>query len=226
MLLAADRPSVGPLVPNAGQSSVSPAAAVSVPKLEEDAYTRQLHLKQFGQRVKADVLEIGRLLWEGYKAGDWSVLRYESFKAYIEELELPFSYSWTTQLMRIYGELIEGKGLAPAVVEEIGVTKAAMLLPAARHGKLTEELIEAAKMAPANELAEDLGYHRPQRDEQYSIDCPRCGVQITGARFVSAKATETLNRKWLVSKLEEEPLDTSIIEILTEHSWVKTVPHE
>jgi hypothetical protein len=79
--------------------------------------------------------------------------------------------------------------LSEEEASEIGIAKAVLLLPLAKEGRLSPELIELAKSAPYRDLREELGYKQAELERGDSIVCPRCGAEIHGAKW-SMKGAE------------------------------------
>ena len=189
----AEKPSESPLSANEGHSEEEDNAIVRYfetneviqgpTELECVAIQRQLHIRQRCQRIQSDFLEVGRLLCEARDNADWSTLCMESFDAYLDELNLPGSRSWISRIMRIHEELEPRIGTEKLL--EIGVSKAAHLLPAARDGILDDAIIENARIWSERDLREYLGHHIPERETDSWVDCPRCGERIYGVRYVS-----------------------------------------
>jgi hypothetical protein len=129
-------------------------------------------------------LKIGQLLYTAREKGEWTILHYESFKEYIEDLALPMqnSYSWSTRLINIYEYMVKQMGLEEKVLAEIGVAKLTRLLPLARNGKLTKEVIDAALTLSDLDLREALGHNvksnEGSSDSPDLIICSRCGEII------------------------------------------------
>ncbi len=124
-------------------------------------------------------LKMGQLLYDARIAGEWSTLHYESYREYIEDLKLPVqaSYSWATRLSAIYEYLVKNMGLEEKLLAEIGVAKLTRLLPLARKGELTEEVIEAARLLSDLDLRAKLGQEvgGDGGDKVDNVVCPRCG---------------------------------------------------
>lgn len=159
---------------------------------EKKALKTRTQILQLATEAQATFLEMRKLLYEAREEAQWSVLRYESYKEYIEDLGLPMtnSYSWATRLVGIYEYMVVKMGLSNEDLIQIGVAKLSRLLPAAREGKLTAELIEQAKVLSDMDLRVELGHNVGGGSADTAIVCPRCGAEIPNARWVSGSKAE------------------------------------
>lgn len=155
---------------------------------EKTAFERRLHIMQLAQGAQSMFLKMGALLYQVREEGEWSIMNYESFNEYIEDLKLPMqnSYSWATRLIGIYEYLVKDMQLPETILIEIGVAKLTRLLPAAREGRLTMDLIEQAKALSDMDLRAFLGHNvdsGSDSDEKPDmIICPRCGDQFNAKK--------------------------------------------
>lgn len=160
---------------------------------EKQALQTKLHIEQLALKAQVTFLKMGQLLYDARENADWSILKYESFKEYVEDMDLPTtsSYSWVSRLIGIYQYLVVGMGLSQKELSLIGVAKLSRLLPLAKEGKLTTEIIEKAKELSDIDLREELGHSvGDSRDTDTSVICPRCGYEIRGAKWVNKKDDE------------------------------------
>ena len=153
---------------------------------EEKAHQTKLHIQQIAREAGVSFLKIGALLYKAQEDADWSILGYESFREYVEDLELPVqsSWSWATRLIGITKYLDIERGLNEQELLEIGVAKCTRLLPVARRGELTDELVEDAKVLSDADLQVKLGGKVREHLGERWIVCNRCGAIITGAKWV------------------------------------------
>jgi len=127
--------------------------------------------------VKWGFVELGGLLAENSDKAYWGLTGHESFKDFVEELGVG-SYSWVTRLMDI-SRIVAQEVLTREQVIEIGVAKCCLLLPLAKKGKLSEDLIELAKVCPYRDLRQKLGGGTQELTEvERFICCPRCGNEF------------------------------------------------
>lgn len=132
--------------------------------------------------LKTNFIQLGLLLMDNYKSGYWSQLGHESFNSYVEQLGIG-SYSTAMRLVEI-AEFVTSRKLEVATVHEIGISKTMLLLPVAKKGELTDDMIELARNCTNRDLREHLGHKIQETDKEYCIDCPRCGVKISGVKYV------------------------------------------
>jgi hypothetical protein len=132
--------------------------------------------------IKANFLQVGRLLYASFTNGYWGQCGHESWSDYLESLGIG-SRSWVSRLVRV-AMCVETQTLAEADVIDMGVSCAVLLLPTAEKGGLTQDLIEVAKSGDTRELREALGHKLIENDKDCFLLCPRCGSRITGAKFV------------------------------------------
>jgi len=145
---------------------------------EKNAYGNKQRIEAMAIEAEVMFLKMGQLLYNARIAGEWSILHYESYREYVEDLRLPMtnSYSWATRLSAIYEYLVKKMGLDEKLLAEIGVSKLTRLLPLARKGELTVEVIEAARILSDLDLRAELGQEVGSRgDEPDLIVCPHCG---------------------------------------------------
>ena len=148
---------------------------------EKKAYKNKQKIEQMALEAEVTFLKMGQLLYNAREQGDWSTLHYESFKEYIEDLQLPMtnSYSWATRLSNIYEYMVKNMGLDEKMLAGIGVAKLTRLLPLARAGILTEAIIDAAKVLSDLDLRAELGHDvGGSGSETDMVICPRCGEQF------------------------------------------------
>jgi len=162
--------------------------------VEAEALKVKLHIQQLSRVAQFSFLEMGKLLKQARDDAHWSVLSMESFREYVEELDLPVSasYSWATRLIGVYEFVALPSGLTNEQLAEIGISKLVRLLPLARNGQLTPEWLDKAKEMSDRDLREELGHTFPDANPQESIICPRCGGEILNARWVSGVYAERI----------------------------------
>jgi len=156
-------------------------------KRAEDYRNKIIELVRGSQSI---FLYIGQLLYQVREDKQWLVFpanQYESFKDYTEDLQLPMSnsYSWATRLVAIWEYLHLKCRLDEDTLLAIGVAKLSRLLPAARAGKLNDELLEKAKGLSDLDLRMELGHSvgEAAKTEGF-INCPHCGKEIHNAQWV------------------------------------------
>ena len=135
-----------------------------------------LKISAMVKKVHCDMLELGELLWENREKGYWGTCGAGSFKDFIQMLQV--SYDWATRMV----DLIDAtkKGLLPRdQVERIGVAKACLLLPHAKKGDLTENVLAVAENGTWNALRQELGHNLTEPDGfKEFLHCPRCGNEF------------------------------------------------
>lgn len=167
---------------------------------EKKAFERQLEIKQLALGAESIFLQMGQLLYDAREAADWTTFRYDNFKQYIENLELPMSnsYSWATRLLNIWEFFVVkfkpnhkalvklGFETTEALYVKIGVAKLTRLLPVARDSKLTLALLEKALILSDRDLRALLGEGDGEGggDESATetIVCPHCGATVYNAK--------------------------------------------
>uniref|UniRef100_A0A6M3KKS3 Uncharacterized protein n=1 Tax=viral metagenome TaxID=1070528 RepID=A0A6M3KKS3_9ZZZZ len=145
---------------------------------EKTAYENKKRIEAMALEAEVMFLRMGQLLYDAREKGEWTILHYESYREYVEDLSLPMtnSYSWATRLSSIYEYLVKNMGLDEKLLAEIGVAKLTRLLPLARSGNLTEEVLEAARILSDLDLRAELGHSvGGGGDSEQMIVCPRCG---------------------------------------------------
>jgi len=156
----------------------------------KNAYQNRLHVMQLARGAQAAFLQMGALLYDAREHGEWTILRYETFREYIEDLGLPMqnSYSWATRLIGIHEYLVLKMNLPDTILLEIGVAKLTRLLPAAREDRLTMDMVESAKKLSDIDLREMLGHNVGGGGDQTDmIICPRCGETINAKTATRVK---------------------------------------
>lgn len=161
-------------------------------ELEAKAIEHKEQIEAYAIQAEVVFLEMGHLLYEARVGAEWSILSYESYKSYIEDLQLPMtnSYSWATRLSNIYEYMIKKMGLDPKFIAQIGVAKATRLLPLARKGMLTQEVLDAALALSDLDLRETLGHNVSGGEDGETEDlviCPRCGENFNSKKAVRVK---------------------------------------
>ena len=153
---------------------------------EKTALEHKRLIESMALEAEVMFLRMGQLLYNAREQGEWTMLRYESYREYVEDLKLPVtnSYSWATRLSSIFEYLVKNMGLDEKLLAEIGVAKLTRLLPLARKGELTDEVIQAARVLSDLDLRASLGHSVGGGDTEDMIICPRCGEQ-----FDAKKAT-------------------------------------
>jgi len=143
-----------------------------------NAENNVLTIQHLAKDIYYNFLELGGLLSENQDYGYWSSCGYESFRDFVEMLGLG-SYSWVTRLIDL-SRLVASQLLTQEEVCEIGVSKACLLLPCAKKGKLDDETKGLARDCTFTDLRIHLGHHIPNSEDgdEYLL-CPRCGVDIT-----------------------------------------------
>ena len=148
---------------------------------EKTAYGHKQEIETLALGAEIMFLKMGQLLYDARIAGEWSILHYESYREYCESLKLPVSasYSWATRLSSIYEYLVKNMGLDEKLLAEIGVSKLTRLLPLARKGELTQEVIDAALLLSDLDLRAELGHSVSHGEsEEDIVVCPRCGEKF------------------------------------------------
>ena len=126
--------------------------------------------------IKMHFLELGMLLAHNQDQALWSE-HHESFKDFVETLGIG-DYSWVTRLVRI-GRVVASQLLSKDDLLEMGISKAALLLPQIEGHKLDEDTKLLALVCTFSDLREHLGHKFPGGDGDEYLLCPRCGVDIT-----------------------------------------------
>lgn len=142
-----------------------------------DGEVNCLAIYQTVREAKSNFLTLGLLLKENRDKAYWSsVAKCESFRDFCEMLGIG-SYSWITRLIDI-AEIVSAQLLTQTEIEEIGVTKAALLLPLVKREKLTDDILAVAKSGTTKDLRQML--YTKDETPQYDgfIICPRCAFQI------------------------------------------------
>jgi len=167
------------------------AELTDMPEPEKTAWHNRLHIMQLAQTAQSTFLKMGALMYKAQEAGEWTILHYESFREYIDDLGLPMSnsYSWATRLIGIYEFLAVKMGIPEKILIEIGVAKLTRLLPAAREDRLTMEMLEQAKALSDLDLRETLGHNVGGGGDTKPdiIVCPRCGESFNQRTATRAK---------------------------------------
>ena len=165
--------------------------AVGMPsEAERNALEHKQAIEALAIQAEVMFLKMGQLLYDARVNGEWSILRYESYKEYCEELKLPMtnSYSWATRLSCIYEYLVKNMGLDVKLLAELGVAKLTRLLPLARKGQLTQEVLEAARVLSDLDLRAELGHNvEGGSDTEDLVICPRCGHTFDAKRAARQK---------------------------------------
>lgn len=162
---------------------------MDIHQISKDASPQEKEAWEHKQRIEAMAVEaevmflmMGQLLYDARVNGEWSVLRYDSYKEYVEDLKLPMtnSYSWATRLSNIYEYMAKNMGLDKKMLAEIGVAKLTRLLPLARKNELTEEVLEAARTLSDLDLRAELGHSVGGGGDggEMWVICPRCGERL------------------------------------------------
>jgi len=140
-----------------------------------EAEHNELAIADCCKNIKYRFLELGGLLADNQDRALWSE-HHERFKDFVEMLGIG-SYSWVTRLINI-SRIVALQLLTSEEVIEIGVSKACLLLPLARKGKLSEDIKELARNAPFRDLRAELRNEaESELPEEYLI-CPRCWADI------------------------------------------------
>jgi len=148
--------------------------------VETEAIQTKLHIEQLAQRMKGDAVMVGALLLKARNNCHWSTLGYESFKGYVEDLDFPVSasYSWATRLMGV-AQMVADQLLTAQDVDEMGVSKAIRLLPAANRGEdITEWIVEAKVLSERDLRLKMAGKDDPEIPTGRTITCWNCGATI------------------------------------------------
>lgn len=132
---------------------------------------------------------MGRLLKTNRDNAYWSLAGYETWKDYVEQVGIG-SPNTASRLIQIYS-VVEDKILTEAEVQAIGVTKMKMLLPTIKDGQVDPGLLDIATHGPISDLATALGRPPKDKNRAFKIICPRCGVEIPGAKYVEKTDGQT-----------------------------------
>lgn len=168
-----------------GKEALSSAA--NMPEPQKTAWENKIHIMQLSQQSQRAFLKMGELMYEAQEKAHWSLLSYETFQDYIEDLELPMSnsYSWSTRLINIYKFFVKDLELNEDMLIKIGVAKLTRLLPVARDQAITDEILEKAMTLSDRDLQIELGKGSGGgKSAEECINCPRCGVTIYNAKKV------------------------------------------
>lgn len=136
--------------------------------------------------IKLNFLRVGKLLYDNFLHGYWGESGFDCWSDYLDSLGV-HDRSWLSRLVNVV-MCIETRRMLEADVIDMGVSKAIKLLPKARKGKLTPEIIAAAKSGSTRELADALGHKINDNDRDYYVDCQKCGNRIFGAKWVRKDA--------------------------------------
>ncbi|MBU1621862.1 MAG: hypothetical protein KJ604_20595 [Gammaproteobacteria bacterium] len=147
---------------------------------EKNAWEHKVAIEAMAVKAQVLFLDMGKLLYDAREKAEWSILHYESFKEYIEDLKLPMteSYSWATRLISIYEYMVLKYKIAAEILAKIGVAKLTRLIPVARKGELTPELLSLAQELSDLDLRQELGHNVGDSSgdgEPKFATCPRCG---------------------------------------------------
>jgi hypothetical protein len=116
------------------------------------------------EKRESEFLEIDRLLTECKEEQNFRALNYPSFRQYVEnELRSRnVSYAYATRYMGVYGLLgMPGGPPTRNTLQQIGMTKAFLLLPRAKRGEITQARWKDAMKLTYADLLRDL-----QREER------------------------------------------------------------
>lgn len=150
--------------------------APALTKAEENCSLIQSLVKDIG----CQFLELGGLLVDNQEKAYWGASGYESFKDFIEQLGV--GYSWATRLMDL-ARIVAQQLLSKEEILEIGVSKACLLLPSMKRGALAEGVKFLARDCTWSDLRKELGHNIPEpKDCDEYMLCPRCGSDISPIR--------------------------------------------
>ena len=165
-------------------------------KLEKKAEAVTGEIVKLARMAELCFIDMGRLLKQVQDEALWGVYKYETFQQYCDNLELPQKqpYKWVLGVVSIWEVLVEQNGIDKERLAKIGIAKCLRLVPLARKGEMTEDHLALAEMSDTTDrvLRDNVGH---SGDQDSSINCPRCGVQIMGAKWVkpedeAVKATQ------------------------------------
>jgi hypothetical protein len=144
--------------------------------------TLDLTVRQLIKHMALHFLEVGGLLAEIWEQKLWGVGGYDRWQDYTESLGIG-SYQYIMSLIGI-SKMVAAQVVSAADLEEIGYSKACLLVSLHNSGKLTRDLLDLARDCTNRDLRMAIGYKVPHNDSDCSITCQNCGNVITGAAWV------------------------------------------
>jgi len=128
------------------------------------------------RNIALNYLELGGLLVENQENGYWGDSGHESFKDFIQDLGI--SYDWATRMMGL-ARVVTQQLFTKEEILDIGVSKACLLLPHVKKGKLDEETRLLARDCTFTDLRKQLGHNiKGIEDCEEYVLCRRCGSEI------------------------------------------------
>jgi len=177
------------------------ADAIKDPKgptaLEQKAEAVTNEIVKLARMAELCFIDMGRLFKQVQDEVLWGVYKFETFQQWCDSLDIPQKqpYKWILGVISIWEVLIEQQGIDRERLAKIGIAKCLRLVPVARKGQLTEDILALAEEPNTTDIAlrEQVGHN----SSEYEINCPRCGQRIIGAKWVGAedeavKATQAL----------------------------------
>jgi hypothetical protein len=146
-------------------------------------YAHQITNEIIALRRKGDVItiEITIRLKEVRDKILWQIEGDHSFFAYLARPEIAFDRTTVLKWIQIYETFIEQHSLAPVRVEEIGVSKLAMIVPYIKDENY-EYMVELAENNSRSDIGEELvrqKYITKKEFEPEVIECPFCFKKFT-----------------------------------------------
>jgi len=130
-------------------------------------------LKRKGDAI---TIEITKRLKEVRDKKLWELEGDHSFFAYLARPEIGFDRTTVLKWIQIYETLIEQHSLAPVRVEEIGVSKLAMVIPYMNEHNY-EVMVELAENNSRSDIGEELvrqNYVTKKENDSVFMECPFC----------------------------------------------------
>jgi hypothetical protein len=142
-----------------------------------------LTVKQLIRHMKVHFLEVGGLLAELHEGAWWTACGFDRWQDYVESLGIG-SYEYVMGLIGI-SKMMAAQVMTIDELNEVGYSKACLLVPLHNKGKLSAEIISLAKTGTNLDLRKEIGYRVPENDENCRISCPHCGQVLYGVRYVA-----------------------------------------
>jgi carbonic anhydrase len=136
-------------------------------------------IRRVCQEIRKVWIYLAGDLYEFHQDRCWELLGHDSFEAWLADPEIDMHPRHVYRMIQAWRELVVERGVTPASLEHVDVTKVSVVLPAIRAEKASaEDALADATMLSRSDLhdryAGDLSTPIAPENEDWH-DCPDCG---------------------------------------------------
>lgn len=158
-----------------GRAPAKKKATTPEERAAKKAFKVEARIKEGKRAIQRVWVALAGYLHEFYTEQMWEALGYDKFETWLGTPDIGLGRTQIYALIEAYEELVIKRGLDPSLLEDLEVTKLAVVLPALRKGDVElEDALADCRALSRSELREKYGKALPA-EKVPLIECEDCG---------------------------------------------------